>query len=75
VYLALLRQERLQGAAAVERRTVVHARNTVKIKPVYKHSLPTIINEIEYFRCITCSTIYCQLCGKSLDASATQNHQ
>ena len=36
--------------------------------------VPTIINEMEYFRCITCGTVYCQLCGKSLDANATQNH-
>jgi hypothetical protein len=64
------------SAAAVKRRTVTHTKNTVKIKSVHEHSLvPTIINEMEYFRCITCDTIYCQLCGKSLDASTTQNHQ
>jgi hypothetical protein len=43
---------------------------------VHEHNLvPTIINEMEYFRCITCGTVYCQLCGKSLNASATQSHQ
>jgi len=59
------------SSAAVKRRTVTHT----KIMSVHEHNLvPTIINERRYFRCITCSTIYCQLCGKSLDASATQNH-
>jgi hypothetical protein len=63
------------SAAAVKRRTVAHTKNTVKIKPVHEHILvPTIINEMEYFRCITCGTVYCQLCGKSLDVNATQNH-
>jgi hypothetical protein len=51
------------------------AKNTVKIMSVHEHNLvPTIINEMRYFRYITCSTIYCRLCGKSLEASATQNH-
>jgi hypothetical protein len=62
------------SAAAVKRRTVGHTKNTVK--SVHEHILvPTRINRSEYFRCITCSTIYCQLCGNSLDASTTQNHQ
>jgi hypothetical protein len=64
------------SAAAVKGRTVAHTKNTVKIKSVHEHIfVPTIINEMEYFRCITCGTVYCQLFGKSLDASATQNHQ
>ena len=50
-------------AAAVKRRTVAHTKNTVKIKSVHEHILVlTIINEMEYFRCITCSIVYCQLC-------------
>ena len=61
------------SAAAIKRRTVAHTKNTVKIKSVHEHILVrTIINEMECFRCITCSTIYCQLCGKSLDANANQ---
>jgi hypothetical protein len=64
------------SAAAVKRRTVVHSKDTVKITSVHEHNLvPTIINEMGYFRCITCGTVYCPLCGKSLDASATQSHQ
>jgi len=40
-------------------------KNTVKIMSLHEHYLvPTRINKMEYFRCITCSTIYCQLCGK-----------
>jgi hypothetical protein len=59
------------SAAAVKRRTVTHTKNTVKIMSVHEHNLvPTIINEMRYFRCITCGTIYCRLCGKSLEASA-----
>jgi hypothetical protein len=61
------------SAAAVKRRTVAQTKNTVKIKSVHEHIfVPTIINEMEYFRCITRGTVYCQLCGNSLDASATE---
>jgi hypothetical protein len=64
------------SAAAVLRRTVTHTKNTVKIMSVHEHNyVPIIINEMRYFRCITCSTVYCQLCGKSLEASTTQNHE
>jgi hypothetical protein len=58
------------SSAAVKRRTVSHTKNNVKIVSVHEHNLvPIIINEMRYFRCITCSTIYCQLCGKSLEGS------
>jgi hypothetical protein len=64
------------SAVADKRRTVGHAKNTVKITSVHEHNLvPTMINEMKYFHCITCGTIYCELCGKSLEASATHNHQ
>jgi hypothetical protein len=62
------------SSGAVRRRTVIHTKNTTKIMSIHEHNLvPTIINDMRYFRCITCSTIYCQLCGKSLEASTTQS--
>lgn len=61
-------------SAAIKRRTVTHTKNNVKIVSVHEHNLvPIIINEIRYFRCITCSTIYCQLCGKSLEGSDSKS--
>jgi hypothetical protein len=43
---------------------------------VHEHTpISTTINEMKYIHCITCGTIYCQLCGKSLDAGANQSHQ
>jgi hypothetical protein len=60
----------------VERRTVAHARNIMNIMLVHDHDLvPTTMNEMKTFRCNTCGTIYCQLCGKSLIPRATQNHK
>lgn len=62
------------SSAAVKRRTVTHTNNNVKIVSVHEHNLvPIIINEMRYFRCITCSTIYCQLCGKSLEGSDSKS--
>ena len=49
------------SGSAVNRRT----KNTVKIMSHEHYLVPTRINRLEYFRCITCSTIYCQLCGKA----------
>ncbi|MGC2572030.1 MAG: hypothetical protein WA364_11010 [Candidatus Nitrosopolaris sp.] len=43
---------------------------------VHEHYLvPSRINEMKYIHCISCGTIYCQLCGKSVDARAAQHHQ
>ena len=45
-------------------------------KTCLEHYLvPLIIDEMNCLHCINCGTSYCQLCGKSIDASATQNHQ
>jgi len=42
----------------------------------HEHTLvSTRINEAKYIHCITCGTIYCRLCGKSLDAGTNQNHE
>ena len=60
----------------VERRTFAHAKNITNIMLVHEHNLvTTTINEMKTFRCNTCGTIYCQLCGKSLIPRATQNHK
>ena len=73
-----------RGAARTSEVEVATTPLTTKVDPntdrqhnemlVHEHYLvPTTINEIKCFHCINCGTIYCQLCGKSIDASATQN--
>jgi hypothetical protein len=42
---------------------------------VFRITLGVSVTCHERFHCITCGTVYSQLCGKSLDAGATQNHQ
>jgi uncharacterized CHY-type Zn-finger protein len=43
---------------------------------IHEHNLvPSTIKDMICLRCITCGTLYCQLCGNSLDADTTHNHQ
>jgi hypothetical protein len=63
----------VESPATLERRTLV--KNIVHVMLLHEHNLvPKKINETTYLRCTSCGTIYCQLCGNSLDESATQNH-
>jgi hypothetical protein len=52
------------AATATESAVNTRTKNTVKVMSHEHYLVPTRINKSEYFRCITCSTIYCQLCGK-----------
>ena len=48
----------------------------VIIMLIHEHNLVSwTIKKMKYFHCTTCDTFYCQLCGKSGDASVTQNHR
>jgi hypothetical protein len=60
----------------VERRTVANAKNIMNIMLVHEHDLvPATMNQMKSFRCNTCGTIYCQICGKSIIPMAARNHK
>jgi hypothetical protein len=57
-------------------RTVAHTKDIVNNMLVHEYNfVSSTVNEMKYFHCTTCGTFYCQLYGKSVDASATQNHR